>query len=250
MFGDRILMLIPHPDDELVGAATAIERLRRAGGKAFGLYLTTGVPPSAGSWFGGEKSYQKAVDRRWQEAKRVAETIGLEIADRQEIPARGLKSEIASSIARVREFSIASHIDKIWVPAYEGGHQDHDVANYIGSRIAEEIPVWEFSEYHFARGRVQSQVFIQSVGSENRLDLDDSEKTRKRDLLLTYASEQRNLDYVRLDQEVFRPLIDYDYSHPPHPGRTFYQRFQWIPYHPRIDYCRPEQVCQAIQSAN
>ena len=227
MYGERVLLLIPHPDDELVGTATAIGRLRRQGGEVFGAYLTSGVPASAGVWFGRRQKYRKSVIRRWEEANRVAEELGLSVAGRQEtIPSRELKAHIASSVEWIQKQALELKADRLWVPAYEGGHQDHDVANFIAAQLARDFDVWEFAEYHFGGGEVQSQTFLEPNGSEKALVLDPSEKARKRALLAQYDSEQKNLGYVGIDREVFRPLAHYDYGRAPHAGRMFFQRFR------------------------
>ena len=44
MFGDSILILIPHPDDEVVGCFATAGRAIASGSKVYGAYLTTGVP--------------------------------------------------------------------------------------------------------------------------------------------------------------------------------------------------------------
>ena len=247
MFGERVLLLIPHPDDEVVGAAAAIARLRRAGGEAFGVYLTSGVPASAGSWFGGRYKYDKSVARRWQEASNVAGALGLSMAGRQTIPSRHLKLHLEGSLRWVRSQADALRPDRIWVPAYEGGHQDHDVANFIGGQLKADFDVWEFSEYNYAERRVQGQRFIRPNGTESILTLDESEIEAKRQNLLRYRSEQKNLGYVSFRRETFRPLADYDYTQRPHEGPCFYERFHWVPIHPRIDYCKPIQVCDAFR---
>ena len=243
-----MLLLIPHPDDELVGAAAAIRRLRRDGGEAFGVYLTSGVPPSAGSWWGGRFKYTRSVARRWQEASDVAHALGLSIAGHQTIPSRRLKSHLEGSLRWVRAQAIALRPDRIWVPAYEGGHQDHDVANFIGAQLTKDFEVWEFSEYNYSRGRVESQSFVQRNGDESTLLLGEGERADKKELLLRYRSEQKNLGHIELEREVFRPLSAYDYSKRPHEGPCFYERFHWVPMHPRIDYCRPDQVCEVLQN--
>jgi hypothetical protein len=61
-----------------------------------------------------------------------------------------------------------------------------------------------------------------------------------------YASERGNLSYLRTEREVFRPLADYDYSRPPHPGTLFYRRFSWAAFHPRVNHVRPGEVSRAI----
>jgi len=44
-----------------------------------------------------------------------------------------------------------------------------------------------------------------------------------------------------------RPLPRYDYAAPPHPGRLFRERFQWVPLrHPRIDFTPSARVYGAL----
>src|SRR5205823_9796815 len=46
----RILVLAPHPDDEIVACGIAALRARAAGAQVFVLYLTTGVPVRGVLW--------------------------------------------------------------------------------------------------------------------------------------------------------------------------------------------------------
>ena len=47
--------------------------------------------------------------------------------------------------------------------------------------------------------------------------------------------------------EALRPLAPYDYGAPPHPGRLWYARFQWVPFrHPQVDFTRPADVYAAF----
>lgn len=246
MFGRRILLLIPHPDDEVVGCGAAIGRARARGARVFGLYLTTGVPAAETLWPWQRRGYADRVARRWRESLAVADRLGLEIAGSLTGPSRALKDRLGQAHAMAVRVLDAARCDTIWTPAYEGGHQDHDAANFLASRLADRAPVWEFSEYGFAGGRVHAQEFLAPDGSERVLELDAAERALKRALLDAYASEAGNLGYVGTEREAFRPLAAYDYGRPPHTGRTFYQRFQWVPRHPRVDRVRPEEVCRAL----
>jgi hypothetical protein len=149
------------------------------------------------------------------------------------------------------EHAIAEHaIDTIWAPAWEGAHQDHDVANFLAAGFAARLPVREFAEYNRAGGRVRSQRFPAENGSEEVIVLDPAERRLKRELLALYHSERGNLRHIGTEVESLRPLARYDYARPPHAGRLFYQRFQWVPFrHPRIDFDRPEAVCAALMAA-
>ena len=246
MFGKRIVLLIPHPDDEVVGCAEAIRQAVAQGSDVFGCYLTNGVPHPSLLWPWQRTGHAARVARRWHEAEAAAARLGIRMALRQDIPTRALKDHLAQTAARLDGAFGALRPSVVWAPAYEGGHQDHDVTSYLARRVAERCEVWEFSEYNFEAGRVRSQRFIGPSGGEREIRLDAEAAREKQALLALYASERGNLSCVRCQRECFRPLARYDYTRPPHPGRLFYQRFQWVPWHPRIDHTRPEAVCRAI----
>lgn len=246
MNGARILVLAPHPDDEAVGCAAAIGRARAAGARVFVLYLTDGVPEAAALWPWRRRGRAARVRRRWQEAEAAAATLGLAEAGRLDIPTRTLKAHLAEAEALISAALRETGAEVLWAPAWEGGHQDHDAANFLASRFAERLPVWEFAEYNFAGGRVRSHRFASETGGETVLTLTTAERRAKRAVLAGYASERGNLRHVGVAAEAFRPLPRHDYAAPPHPGRMFYQRFQWVPFHPRIDRCRPAAVSAAL----
>ena len=105
----------------------------------------------------------------------------------------------------------------------------------------------EFAEYNFFGGRARAQEFPFSNGDEQTIVLTPEERRRKRELLRLYASERGNLSYVGIERECFRPVAVYDYSQPPHPGRLWYARFQWVPFrHPRVDFTPPDEVSRTI----
>ncbi|MGH9790517.1 MAG: PIG-L deacetylase family protein [Candidatus Acidiferrales bacterium] len=248
MFGRRILILIPHPDDEVVGCCAAIGRARAQGAEAIGVCLTTGVPAREVFWPWQRIGHAARVARRREEASRAADLLGINLVSLAEIPTRQLKSHIAPTLAAVRDHIRRIGADRLWTPAYEGGHQDHDVANFIASRLRSEVNVWEFSEYNLFGGKVRSQEFFAPNGSEREIALTRDEQRFKRSALRLYASEKGNLSYVRNEREVFRPLAEYDYSRPPHGGKLFYQRFQWTILQTRVDYTQPEEVCCVLEA--
>ncbi len=248
MFGRRILLLVPHPDDEVVGCCAAIGRARAGGAAVFALYLTTGVPDPAALWRWDRAAHPERVQRRRLEALRVAERLGIRPVAFLDTPTRRLKDELAPALAAARA-AVAEHdVDMVWAPAWEGGHQDHDSANFLASRLGDLAPVWEFAEYNRAGGTINAQSFPDG-GEGLMLSLSPDEVALKREALAMYPSETGNLGYVGTARERFRPLPAHDYARPPHAGRTFYQRFQWVPFrHPRVDFTTPEEVCAALQA--
>jgi N-acetylglucosamine malate deacetylase 1 len=252
VIGRRILVLVPHPDDEIVGCFAAIARARAAGREVFTLYLTTGVPPIGAHWPWQRRDHAARVRRRRAEALRVAERLGVRPLAFLDWPSRTLRhhlGEARACVARVLA-DPATDIDTVWVPAYEGGHQDHDVTNMIGSTLADDgggPRVLEFAEYNFRDRVVRSHEFVSSSHDDVVLVLTAEERQLKADMLDAYSSERANLRHVEIGRERFRPLARYDYSRPPHPSPLFYERFRWIPFrHPRVDLTSPAQICAAM----
>lgn len=247
MFAKRILLLAPHPDDEVVGAAAAIGRARAAGGEVHVAFLSNGVPDRSLLRPWQRRGHAARVERRRAESAAAAKLLGYTVALFQEIPTRTLKSELAGTRARLVDLIARRNIDMLWAPAYEGGHQDHDAASFIAWTLRDRLPVWEFAEYNNAGGRARSQQFPSACGGETELRLDQREVAAKRAALALYASERGNLAHIAAAREAFRPIAAYDYARPPHPGTLFYQRYQWVwPRHPRVDYTKPEEVSAAI----
>ncbi|MGD0090164.1 MAG: hypothetical protein ABSE73_09610, partial [Planctomycetota bacterium] len=90
-----------------------------------------------------------------------------------------------------------------------------------------------------------SQTFLQPLGTETVLLLTPEEVKLKPQALAAYLSAQSDLGYVSTAQESFRPLCTYAYDSPPHAGKLFYQRFQWVFFrHPRIDFTQPQEACR------
>jgi LmbE family N-acetylglucosaminyl deacetylase len=242
----RILLLVPHPDDEVVGCAAAIGRARAAGAQFYALYLTTGLPAPDAGWPWRRGDHQARISRRRDEALAVAAAMGIQPLAFCPCPARQLRAHLAEERLMICDLVTRHGIEGLWVPAYEGGHQDHDATNFLASTLASALPVIEFAEYT-AWPRVRSQAFPFPRGTETTFLLDDDEVATKTALLAQYRSERGNLAHVRCQQEALRPLPRYDYRRPPHPGRLFYQRFQWIPLrHPRVDFTSPADVCRAF----
>jgi N-acetylglucosamine malate deacetylase 1 len=246
MFGARILLLAPHPDDEIAGCCAAIGRARAQGANVAIAFLTTGVPPRERLWPWERGGHAARVARRRDEARRVGTQLGAEVAHFSEVASRRLKDEIHGTRDLVIKLLATRQVDTLWVPAYEGGHPDHDIASFVASTFRNGLPVWEFSEYNFGGGRVHSNEFISARGSETGIVLSEDERRAKKQFLEMYESESANLNYLRTEREVFRPLAEYDYSKPPHAGTLFYRRFAWAAFHPRVNEVRPEEVCRAI----
>jgi LmbE family N-acetylglucosaminyl deacetylase len=247
MFGRKILILVPHPDDEVVACAATMGRAQAEGAAISALYLTHGCIAAEILWPWQRKYYEKYVARRRAEAEEAAQFLGIAPVGWSTRPARHLWRELSAVYDEISKVIAVRGIDQLWVPAYEGGNADHDGLNAIGSLFKNEVSVLEFAEYNFSNGATHSQMFPSAKGSEQILVLTPAEQKKKRVALALYASEKSNLNYVKTERECFRPLAAYDYSSRPHPGTLWYERFQWVPFrHPRVDFTKAEEVSRAI----
>ncbi|HEY5209680.1 MAG TPA: PIG-L family deacetylase [Stellaceae bacterium] len=245
----RILLLIPHPDDEIVGTAATIMR-RRAGDRFFGLYLTCGVPAPEQMWRWDKKRREARVQQRRAEARAAATLLGLEPVGFSDWPSRTLKAHLGEALAWIRQTVNDHAIDTIWVAAWEGGHQDHDVANFLAARAADGRPVREFAEYNAGGGHPRWNRFPETTGDETVLRLSQDEVSAKRNLLAVYKSEKNNLAGVKIDVETHRPLPRHDYERPPHEGTLSREGYQWVGrlmLHPRVDFEPTAKIYAALR---
>ncbi|MDR3425725.1 MAG: PIG-L family deacetylase [Alphaproteobacteria bacterium] len=247
MFGKRILILVAHPDDEVVGCAASIARARAQGATVSALYLTNGCLAQDVLWPWQRKKYDRFVATRRAEADAAATFLGLQPVGWAERPARQLWREMPQVFQEIDSALDRYRPDQLWVPAYEGGNPDHDALNALGFKCKTRRSVLEFAEYNFFGGKTRTQQFISSDETARVLSLTPEESVVKGKALKIYASEAGNLSSIALDQESYRPIQAYDYAQPPHQGKLWYERFQWVPFrHPRVDRTRSEEVSRAI----
>lgn len=247
MFGKRILILLAHPDDEVVACATSIARARAQGATVTALYLTHGCLAQDVLWPWQRKNYASIVAKRHAEAEEAATFLGFQPVGWAARPARSLWRNLPQVFDEVEAALAHYRPDQVWVPAYEGGNPDHDALNAIGFRLKPRLSVLEFAEYNFFGGKAHSQSFIYSDETARIVMLTPDERETKLKALRIYESEAGNLSSIKVDQENYRPLSSYNYEQPPHQGKLWYARFQWVPFrHPRVDFTKPEEVSAAI----
>ena len=221
----NILFIIPHPDDEIVGACIIIKRLLHEGKKVHFFFITNGVLSKNSMWFWQKKKFQKIHMTRKNEMYMSMEKLKVNSYSWQDVPTRTLKEIIYETHIKIKKLISLKKIDAIFCPAYEGGHQDHDVANFICSKFSNVCDIYEFPEYNFYKMKINCNTFIENENNQNILKLTNEEKIFKKNCLQVYNSEKNNLNYIKIHKESFRPIKKYDYSKPPHSGVLFYKRF-------------------------
>jgi LmbE family N-acetylglucosaminyl deacetylase len=241
----NILLIAPHPDDEIVGAFMIIKKILK-GKRVIVFFLTNGIINKNTLWFWQRNKYEEKVIKRKKEMNLSMRLLKIKKFYLQDISTRSLKDNIERTYKKILQLKKKHDIDTIFCPAYEGGHQDHDVANFICSRLANKCKIFEFAEYNYFKKKIYSNHFFLSSKKDHVIYLTDKEKREKKNFLKIYKSEQQNLNYISVEQESYRELIKYNYKTPPHKGTLFYRRFSFFGWHPRVDSDHPSLICKKI----
>jgi N-acetylglucosamine malate deacetylase 2 len=230
----RVLVVAAHPDDETIGCGGLLGRLR----EPVILHVTDGAPRNLAHAraAGFELREDYALARR-MELRNALELVGirqeqmrsLEIPDQDaSLDLTGLASRIADVLRQTRPGAVLTH-------SYEGGHPDHDAtafAVHAACALVEAAPdIYEFTSYHAAYrarddGMEMGQFLIESEPGE-AVQLTNHERERKRQMVDCFGTQLEMLRQFPLDVERFRPAPVYSFTEPPHPGKLFYENFDW-----------------------
>lgn len=134
------LVLLAHPDDEMLCLPFLIEQGAKEFQQDFFVYLTVNSLAE-----GRVNESRKAVELL-DKVVRKSELVKLDFSLRDGLSWQDFKTEDLCSLSRVVQ---DLHIDTILTFAYEGGHQDHDLANVISKALQKkcDVNVIEFSGY-------------------------------------------------------------------------------------------------------
>ncbi|HET9212999.1 MAG TPA: PIG-L family deacetylase [Thermoanaerobaculia bacterium] len=220
----RVLVVVAHPDDEVVGAGALISRLP----DVWILHATDGAPRDprfmARGFAGTREEYARTRRRELEEALSLAgigpdRLLGLGIADQEavfEIP------RLTERIARaVRELGP----ELLLTLAYEGGHPDHDAVALAVQQAARGVEVLEMPLYHAEPGAERMAVAEFLPGPpETRLTLTDGERSLKQSMIEAFSTQKETLRaFLPPRDERFRPASSHDFTRPPHEGRLQYE---------------------------
>ncbi len=237
------VFLLAHHDDE-VFCAGHLRRALAAGGRVRLLWATAGgLAPAR---------------RRVAEGARALAALGLPASTAVDLHLRDLHAVehvavIARELGRTIDDACRDADDPgrhtgdtvVYVPAYEGGHPDHDAVNLAAALAAAARPGLQVVEFPlYRRGRfgiaVQQPCAPASASGEGCvvLPLSHEDLTLRRALARANASQLAPslLPLLALARwagrgraEPARPLPAHDYARPPHPGRLLYELY--TPWH-------------------
>jgi LmbE family N-acetylglucosaminyl deacetylase len=229
-FPGRTMILVAHPDDETGGCAGLLQRLH----DSLVVYATDGAPEDEFFWgaFGSQRSY--AALRRYEAATALSiarvEKFKFLSDDADGLFDQRLYRALPRAFAALTRVIMRHQPDTLLVPAYEGGHPDHDACSFLGSlaRTHLGLNVWEMPLYHRSdQGALVTQRFRRNYGSERMLHLTRLELQRRQSMIHRYSSQRDLGRYVTAQVEYYRPQPQYNYSRPPHPGKVNYELWEW-----------------------
>ncbi len=226
----KTLIVVAHPDDEVIGCGGLMQQMR----EATVLFTTDGAPRDEYFWkdYGSREAY--AAVRR-QEAVTALSFVGAEAMFLSDLVAEGIADQelfrcLPMAFTRMQRVLARNNTDCLLTLAYEGGHPDHDAACFLTHLCGQKtgLPVWEAPLYHRdAEGSGVIQTFHQLTGSEQQITIEGEMLEKKIAMFHSYRSQKLVLDGFRPETEQFRPIANYDFTHPPFPWKLNYELWQW-----------------------
>ena len=230
----RILLVAAHPSDEF-GVAATLRRHARTGNEVFAAWLA--------------RDDRRDVQRlREAEARQAMSIIDVPLENLRfpRLPSEPLAFLLPVIVDEIRRLIARIKPDVVYVPAYEGGHPDHDAVNFAAweAALPTGVEVLEYPLYHASERRWFRRVpvfgqLLPSIGDDQVRVLTPREARFKRIVWNVYKS-QRPLTDVLLRMggdggrffttEESRPLPMRDYTKPPHERPLLYERNTGFPF--------------------
>lgn len=225
---DPVVLLVAHPDDESIGAASRLPQLR-SGHIAV---MTDGAPVASNPADPNRLAYARL---RRAELDAALRTVGLaDCLTCFGVPDQQSHTRLRQLVHRCVKLFESKRARLVLTHPYEGGHPDHDSAAFIARAAAElmrrsgrDAPlVIEMAFYSRSNGAFVAGRFMgKDEGLAVSLD-DDARRLRAR-LLDNYVSQSEILSRFPRDSERFRIAPLYDFSAPPHDGALLYEHENW-----------------------
>ncbi len=235
------LILQPHPGDE-IACAGLLQHCRNP----VVVFATDGMTDAESSC----PTYRRRETLRY--LRRQEATTALILAGVRQVE---FLSDYRNKLSDLRLYRAVPHLfnvicqmiaryhpETVLVPAYEGGHPDHDVCSFVGALIRKRLnlPVWEMPLYHKSdTGELVGQRFREMNGSELIYLLNPQEVSQRAAMVACYTSRRDFADLSADDTECYRPQAEYDYSRPPQNGTVNYENWRCP--------VSPAELCQHLE---
>jgi LmbE family N-acetylglucosaminyl deacetylase len=227
----RVILVSPHPDDEVIGAGARLPLLKAA----TVVEVTDGSPPDLkDAKAAGLKTREAYASTRDKELRRALALCGIENVVGLGIPDQEASFHLVELARRLRELIVNIGPEVLVTVPYEGGHPDHDATAFGVHLACEHLEDWqkpaivEMLAYHNNNGRCEMASFLtETRESFVEIDLNPKEREFKRQLFDCFPSQEAVLRWFPIEVEKFRIAPQYDFSQPPHLGQLYYEMFPW-----------------------
>lgn len=196
----RLVVVAPHPDDEVLGVGVLASRFARAGVEVRVVGVTDGDASHPGS---PTHSPQRLAARRVEESRRACAVLGLPAPERLGLPdGRVADDEVPLAFALAELLGAADPTTWVLVTWRGDGHPDHEACGRAaatacaatGARLV-EYPVWTWHWAEPGDPRVP-------WGRRRRIVPDRAELTAKREAVAEFATQIAPLSELPGDEVI------------------------------------------------
>jgi N-acetylglucosamine malate deacetylase 2 len=231
----RALIVVAHPDDEVVALGGRLGRL----GASHLVHVTDGAPRDAkDSHAYGFASLEHYRDARETELRKALDLAGISGVSRTRIGIFDQESflHLIELTNRIEELIADQQPEAIFTHPYEGGHPDHDACAFAVHHAVElrkskghSVPaIIEATFYHAAGSAMETGRFLASAEMpEITYKLTKKERSQKRALLACFTTQQGTLRCFETDDESYRIAPQYDFRKLPHEAPLLYDHYSW-----------------------
>lgn len=228
----RLLIVVAHPDDEVLGAGALLGHYP----DATVAHLTDGggVEESTARARGFRSRADYVAERR----KEVVAALSLAGVPEHQVRSLGIPDGEAGRLLVESARVIMGLLDEVQPDVvlthpYEGGHSDHDATAFavhlavgVLRREGGKSPViLELTSYHNSDGeRVRGKFIPHDEVRMRTVVLDDNQRALKADMLAAFSSQRDVVDKFGVKVERFRIAPRYIFTDAPHEGPLDYER--------------------------
>ncbi len=234
--GERIAVIVAHPDDETLGIGAQLARMP---GLTI-VHATDGAPQNLDDAV--RRGFASAEDYAAARSAELEAAVALGGVPAGALLSLGLSDQDACNnlvplVRQLADLIAERRFEVILTHAYEGGHPDHDATAFavaeavrlLGAQGRDQEPlVVEMPFYRLGRDGVLPQSFAPDPAApELTVWLTPAERALKRRMYDAHASQAEVLAGFPIACERFRVAPRHDFDALPNGGLLNYERFDW-----------------------